>query len=76
MDFISVYDDYFSDLGRYSKGSFLYEGEIYVRVNATDREVTIELQKIYDTHPILEVKFKAMESCIAHLSRIILSRYC
>ncbi len=77
MDFLSVYDDdSFSDLGSYSRGSFFYEGEIYVRVNATDMEVTRELQKIHDTYPSLEIKLKAMESCIVHLSRIILERHC
>jgi len=77
MNFLYAYDDdSFSDLGRYSKGSFFYEGEIYVRVDASDKEATRELQKIHDTHPSLEVKFKAMESCIIHLSRIILERHC
>lgn len=77
MDFLSVYDDEtYDDLGSYSKGSFFYEGEIYVRVNASDKEITRELQKIYDIHPDLKIKLKAMESCIVHLSRIILSRYC
>ena len=69
-------DDKYDDLGRYSKGSFTYDGEIYVRVNATDKEITRELQKIHDMHPRLEVKLKAMESCVVHLTRIILSRYC
>lgn len=76
MDFLFVHDDSFSDLGSYSKGSFFYGGEIYVRVNASDTEVTRELQKIHDKHPNLEVKFKAMESCIVHLSRIILEKHC
>ena len=77
MDFLSVYDDdSFSDLGSYSKGSFFYEGEIYVRVNANNLEITRELQKIHDRHPSLAVKLKAMESCVVHLSRIILERHC
>lgn len=77
MDFLSVYDDdSYSDLGSYSRGSFFYEGEIYVRVNASDSEVTKELQRIHDRHPSLSVKLKAMESCVVHLTRLILERYC
>jgi len=77
MDFLSAYDDEaYDDLGNYSRGSFFYDGEIYVRVNASDFEITRELQKIYDTYPSLEIKLKAMESCIVHLSRIIIERHC
>lgn len=71
-----IVDELYDDLGKYSKGSFTYGGEIYIRVNASDSEVTKELQKIHDRHPSLEVKLKAMESCVVHLTRIILERYC
>jgi hypothetical protein len=77
MDVLFVDDDgTYDDLGDYSKGSFLYGGEIYMRINATDKEIVKGLQKLHDNHPDIEVKMKALNTCIIHLMRIISKKYC
>lgn len=77
MDAIYVDDDdTYDDLDDYSKGSFMYEGEIYMRIGASDNEIYKGLQSLYDNHPEVDVRVKAVHTSIVMLMRKIHKKHC
>ncbi len=72
------YDDNgtYDELDDYCKGSFLYEGEIYMKLNATDEEIESGLYSIYQQHPDEHVKLKALYSLLIFLTDKINNKHC
>ena len=69
-------DDTYDDLSDYSKGSFIYGGEIYMRINSSDDEIISGLQRLHDNHPEEEIKMKAIHTAIIHLMKKIHKKHC
>jgi len=77
MDAIYVDDDdTYDDLDDYSRGSFMYEGEIYMRLGASDKEISRGLQSLYDNHPDVDVRMKAVYTSIVMLMKKIHKKHC
>jgi len=71
-----VDDDTFDELDYYSKGSFLYEGQIYMRVGASEKEIIKGLKSIFNKHPDDDVKLKAVYEIVVMLMEKIHKKYC
>lgn len=72
------YDDNgtYDDLGDYCKGSFLYDGEIYMRLNATNEEIHKGLITLYEEHPDEYVKLRALYSLLIFITNKISDKHC
>lgn len=78
MEFTYIYDDEDSadDLDDYCNGCFMFGGEIFFKVNATDREIMRGLQTIYENHPEPRVKMLALKDAVISLNNKIYKNYC
>jgi hypothetical protein len=76
MDDFSYNRDKFRDLGKYSKGSFVYDGEIYMSISSTEDEVVRGLNAISRNHPDNGVKIKALENLVVIITDKIIRKHC
>lgn len=66
----------FRDLGRFSKGSFVYDGEIYINVGISDADIIKGLIQIANTHPDDMIKIKALQSLVVIITDKIIKKHC
>jgi len=76
MDIIFADGGTYDDLGDYIKGSFIYEGEIYVNPLASEKEIIQGFKILSNKHPNSRVKLKALNSCILIMMTNIKKKYC
>lgn len=76
MDAFSFDSNKFRDLGRFSKGSFVYDGEIYMNVGISDADIIKGLNQISNTHPDDIIKIKALQSLVVIITDKIIKKHC
>lgn len=76
MDAFSFDSNKFRDLGRFSKGSFVYDGEIYMNVGISDSDMIKGLNQIANIHPDDMIRIKALQSLVVIITDKIIKKHC